>query len=123
MAINRSVGQRQVNVADAQLARVAAEGSARHKYLNALLEASGRHSGRDLSDAVHLLCSLHGRYPGLIEVALQRCPPWGRCRARREPPKPRRAWSLPATPWKLWRCRSATAARSAPLPPWSATGG
>ena len=32
------------------------------------------HSGRDLADAVHLLCSLHGRYPGLIEIALQRCP-------------------------------------------------
>ena len=23
---------------------------------------------------MHLLCSLHGRYPGLIEIALQRCP-------------------------------------------------
>jgi hypothetical protein len=42
--------------------------------LNLLLESSGRHSGRDLADAVHLLCSLHGRYPGLIEMALQRCP-------------------------------------------------
>src|SRR5438309_7415994 len=74
MAINRSVGQQQVSVADAQLARVAGDGCARHNYLNALLEASGRHSGRDLADAVHLLCSLHGRYPGLIEMALQRCP-------------------------------------------------
>src|SRR3954466_7542272 len=74
MAINRSVGQQQVSVADAQLARVAGDGSARHNYLNALLEASGRHSGRDLADAVHLLCNLHGRYPGLIELALQRCP-------------------------------------------------
>jgi hypothetical protein len=86
MAINRSVGQQgsrqntslkgstQVSVADAQLARVAGDGSARHNYLNALLEASGRHSGRDLADAVHLLCNLHGRYPGLIEMALQRCP-------------------------------------------------
>lgn len=84
MAINRSVGHGRANhhtsslaahpvsVADAQLARVAGEGSARHAYLNTLLEASGRHSGRDLADAVHLLCSLHGRYPGLIEVALQR---------------------------------------------------
>jgi hypothetical protein len=62
------------SVAEAQLARVAGEGCARHAYLNTLLEASGRHSGRDLADAVHLLCSLHGRYPGLIEVALQRCP-------------------------------------------------
>lgn len=74
MAINRSVGHHQVSVADAQLTRVAGDGSARHNYLNALLEASGRHSGRDLADAVHLLCSLHGHYPGLIEMALQRCP-------------------------------------------------
>ena len=86
MAINRSVGQpgsrqstalkgsHQVSVAEAQLARVASDGCARHSYLNSLLEASGRHSGRDLADAVHLLCSLHGRYPGLIELALQRCP-------------------------------------------------
>src|SRR5439155_1562067 len=63
-----------VSVAEAQLARVAGEGCARHAYLNMLLEASGRHAGRDFADAVHLLCSLHGRYPGLIEIALQRCP-------------------------------------------------
>src|SRR3954469_3679253 len=74
MAINRSVGHHQVSVAETQLARVASEGCARHAYLNRLLEASGRHAGRDLADAVHLLCSLHGRYPGLIELALQRCP-------------------------------------------------
>ena len=85
MAINRSVGQEgsrqsttlkgtEASVADGQLARVAGDGSARHNYLTALLEASGRQSGRDLADSVHLLCSLHGRYPGLIEIALQRCP-------------------------------------------------
>src|SRR4051794_6573012 len=74
MALNRSVGHRQASVAEAQLARVAGEGCARHSYLNSLLEASGRHSGRDLADAVHLLCNLHGRYPGLVELALQRCP-------------------------------------------------
>ncbi|HEX6660346.1 MAG TPA: hypothetical protein VF067_00535 [Sphingomicrobium sp.] len=74
MAINRSVDRKAVSVAETQLARVAGEGCARHPYLSALLEASGPHTGRDLSDAVHLLCSLHGRYPGLIELALQRCP-------------------------------------------------
>ena len=74
MAVNRSVGHKPVSVAEAQLARVAGEGCARHPQLNALLEASGRHSARDLADAVHLLCSLHGHYPGLIEIALQRCP-------------------------------------------------
>src|SRR6476661_475565 len=74
MAANRSVGQHAVSVAETQLARVADEGCARHNYLNSLLEASGRHSGRDLADAVHMLCSLHGRYPGLIDLAQQRCP-------------------------------------------------
>jgi hypothetical protein len=82
MAINPSVdhqgayentGAPAVSVADAQLVRVAGEGSARHPHLLALLGASGAHLGRDLADAMHLFCSLHGRYPGLIEVALQRC--------------------------------------------------
>src|SRR3954449_12899981 len=74
MATNRSVGQRSVSVAETQLERVASEGCGRHSYLNSLLEASGVHAGRDLADAVHLLCSLHGRYPGLVELALQHCP-------------------------------------------------
>ena len=74
MAINRSVGRTPVSVAEAQLARVASEGTSRHPHLVALLEASGPHAGRDLADSVHLLCSLHGRYPGLIQLALDRCP-------------------------------------------------
>jgi hypothetical protein len=74
MAISRSVSQQPVSVASVQLARVAGNGTARHPHLLALLEGTGPHSGRDLADAIHLLCSLHGRYPGLIEVALQRCP-------------------------------------------------
>jgi hypothetical protein len=74
MAINRSVGKPAVSIAEAHLARVAGDGCARHPHLNSLLETTGPHSGRDLADAVHLLCSLHGRYPGLIEIALQRCP-------------------------------------------------
>ncbi len=74
MAINRSVDQAAPSVAEAQLVRIANDGCGRHPHLNALLESAGPHSGRDLSDAVHLLCSLHGRYPGLIEIALQRCP-------------------------------------------------
>ena len=74
MAINRSVDHKPVSVAEAQLARVAGDGCARHPHLNSLLDATGPHSGRDLADAVHLLCSLHGRYPGLIEIALQRYP-------------------------------------------------
>jgi hypothetical protein len=41
--------------------------------LSQLLEGAGPHAGRDLADAVHLLCSLHGRYPGLIAIALEGC--------------------------------------------------
>jgi len=74
MPINRSAERPALSVAGAQLARVASDGCARHKHLQRLVEASGRDAGRDLSDAVHLLCSLHGHYPGLIEIALQRCP-------------------------------------------------
>ena len=69
MAINRSVGRTPVSVAEAHLARVAADGSSRHRHLNALLEASGLNSSRDLADCVHLLCSLHGNQPSLIELA------------------------------------------------------
>jgi hypothetical protein len=71
MATNRSVGLQPVSVADAQLARVGGQGCARHPHLQALIEASGVHAGRDLADAVHLLCSLHGRHPGLIDRALE----------------------------------------------------
>ena len=74
MAINRSVESQPVSVAAAQLSRVADGGLARHSHLSALLDGAGRHAGRDLSDSVHLLCSLYGRYPGLVEIALQRCP-------------------------------------------------
>lgn len=74
MAINRFVDRAAVSVAEAQLARVAAEGSARHPHLAALIEGSGKHSARDIADAVHLLCSVHGHYPGLIELALSVCP-------------------------------------------------
>ena len=74
MASNRFVDRATVSVAEAQLDRVAADGSARHPHLAALVEATGRHAGRDIADAVHLLCSIHGRYPGLIQLALAQCP-------------------------------------------------
>jgi hypothetical protein len=75
MVTNRSVGrpygagQEAVSVAELQLARVAEVGCVRHPHLNALIEGSGVNSGRDLADAIHLLCALHGRPPAMIEVA------------------------------------------------------
>jgi hypothetical protein len=70
MANNPAQDRNAAGVAESQLARVADNGSARHPHVAALIEGTGPHSGRDLADAVHLLCSLHGRYPGLIELAL-----------------------------------------------------
>lgn len=73
MATNQFVERPTVSVAEAQLARVGTEGTARHPHLAALIEASGPHSGRDIADAIHLLCSIHGHPPGLLEQALATC--------------------------------------------------
>ena len=74
MAINQAVDRRAMSAAQAQLARVGAEGGGDHGYRRARLSAAGPAANRDLSDAVHLFCSLYGRYPGLIEIALNSCP-------------------------------------------------
>jgi hypothetical protein len=74
MAINRAFDRAALSAAEAQLARVEAEGCAKHPHRLALLDASGPVANRDLADCVHLFCSLYGRYPGLIEIALNNCP-------------------------------------------------
>ncbi|MEO7786457.1 MAG: hypothetical protein ABIR77_01340 [Sphingomicrobium sp.] len=65
-----AIRRQELSLADAQFARVAGEGSARHPHLASLLAASGPNAARDLADAVHLLCNLYGRHPGLIDLAL-----------------------------------------------------
>ena len=70
MAINGFVEKRAISAAEAQLARVGGDGCARHPYLAALTQAAGPNSARDIADAVHLLCSVHGHHPGLIEQSL-----------------------------------------------------
>lgn len=74
--MNQSNGEQQqpAGTAQAKFARVASEGCARHPHLQFLIGAGGAHAGRDFADAVHLLCALHGHYPGLIGLALERCP-------------------------------------------------
>ena len=74
MAINRFVDRQSVSTAEAHLARVADSGCARHPHLHSLIESSGRYSARDMADAIHLLCSVHGRHPGLVELALAQTP-------------------------------------------------
>ena len=77
MASSRTVDRQPVSVAEAHFARVNDYGCVRHPHLQALIEGTGPHSGRDLADAVHLLCSLHGRHPGLIELAYTASPDRG----------------------------------------------
>jgi len=74
MAINQAVDRTAMSAAQLQLARVEAEGSAEHTYRLRLMAASGPNHARDLADCVHLFCSLYGRHPGLIELALNNCP-------------------------------------------------
>ncbi|MGI8611333.1 MAG: DUF6975 family protein [Sphingomicrobium sp.] len=74
MASSRTVDRQPISVAEAHFARVNDFGCVRHPHLQALIEGSGPHSGRDLADAIHLLCSLHGRHPGLIEIACTTSP-------------------------------------------------
>lgn len=74
MVTNRPVGRPQdvgpaVSVAEVQLARIAESGCARHPHLQTLVDGSGSHSGRDVADAIHLLCALHGRQPAMVDVA------------------------------------------------------
>ena len=74
MAINQALDRTAMTAAQAQLARVEAQGCDDHPHRLALLSAGGPTANRDLADCIHLFCSLYGRYPGLIEIALNNCP-------------------------------------------------
>ncbi|KQU56062.1 hypothetical protein ASG67_05665 [Sphingomonas sp. Leaf339] len=50
---------------------VAVDGSIRHPHVRRLL--APRPSRRDLSDAVHALCTVHGGHPGMIDEASDHC--------------------------------------------------
>lgn len=56
-------------------ALVAADGAGAHPHLAALMAPAIDHQSRqlhDLADAVHYLCLLHGRHPGVIDHAASR---------------------------------------------------
>ena len=74
MAINAAVEGQVASVVEAQLARIDAESSSRHPHLATLLIATGATASRDLADAVHLLCAIHGSHPGLTDLALAAAP-------------------------------------------------
>lgn len=53
-------------------ALVAAEGTGTHGYVHGEELLRGRHAPRNMSDAIHMLCGLHGRFPGVVDLATSR---------------------------------------------------
>ena len=54
------------------LACVAEHGTATHAYFASESLAKGHESTRNLADAIHFLCALHGRHPGIVDHAATR---------------------------------------------------
>lgn len=48
---------------------VAVDGTAGHHYVTSADLRSAKFATRNLADALHLFCALHGRHPGVIDVA------------------------------------------------------
>jgi len=71
MALNAHDSVRQADVGEILSALARHEGSASHSYPIMKLSA-GAAVARDLADAVHYLCTLHGRQPGVIDLAATR---------------------------------------------------
>lgn len=69
MAISAASGNGAPGLVEAHRARVAAEGLGVHPHAATLAAASGPRTSRDLADAVHLLCAIHGKFPGLADIA------------------------------------------------------
>ena len=51
---------------------VASDGTGAHPHVRAGALSSGPDAMRNLADAVHFLCLLHGRYPGVIDSAARK---------------------------------------------------
>lgn len=56
-------------------ALLAADGAKGHPYIACQIFARGREASRDLADAVHLMSSLHGSAPGIVDQARARPAP------------------------------------------------
>ena len=54
------------------LASVAEQGSVSHPFVHSEALLHGADSARNLADLIHFLCTLHGRYPGVIDHAAAR---------------------------------------------------
>src|SRR3546814_1530199 len=59
-------------VADLLDSLIASEGTGAHAHVRSGALSSGVHAMRNLADAVHFLCLLHGRHPGVIDAAARK---------------------------------------------------
>ena len=79
------------------------EGGRSHPYIACNIFARGREAARDLADAVHFIADLHGRHPGMIDLAREKPPSDGRPPTQPSSPNSQRsAWfrariSMPAS--------------------------
>lgn len=48
---------------------IAEHGSVAHPYFGSAALLTGPHAARNIADAVHFLCILHGRHPGVVDLA------------------------------------------------------
>lgn len=60
------------NVAEMLDSLVAGEGTGAHRHVRAGGLSNGPDAMRNLADAVHFLCLLHGRHPGVIDLAARK---------------------------------------------------
>ncbi|MBK8630042.1 MAG: hypothetical protein IPN84_07490 [Sphingomonadales bacterium] len=60
------------NATNLVAALVRAEGSSSHAYTGSFELLAGKHASRNLADAVHHICILHGRHPGVADHAANR---------------------------------------------------
>jgi hypothetical protein len=54
------------------LACVSEHGTSTHAFFTSGTLVSGHEAARNLADAIHFLCALHGRHPGIVEHAAAR---------------------------------------------------
>jgi hypothetical protein len=69
MSSNASLMDEKSGIGSILAKLVAVEGSAGHRFVGSVDLNSGKFATRNLADVVHFLCTLHGRHPGVIDLA------------------------------------------------------
>lgn len=65
-SVERAEGARSASLLSACIAE---HGSAAHPYFGSDALRPGQDGARNIADAIHFLCALHGRHPGIVDLA------------------------------------------------------